>query len=127
MSATEDLEYIALVQIHSGAAPYLGIFTVAGSEDCHGKGLYIVALAYIVNVRLSVTGVEYLAFFQYILIDVDDHVAVHMSAVVAATIDVAVQQAQVLVEGACGKVFHEIAFFLIPFGGVPFQFCSYLG
>ena len=127
LSATEDLEDIALVQVHRGAAPYLGILTKACTEECHGQGHHVFTLLFVVNVRLICAGLEYLTSVQDILIDVDDHVTVHMSTVVAASIDVAVQQAQVLVEGAFGGGFHEVILFIVPFGSVPLQLCSYLG
>ena len=44
LSATEDLEGVAIFQVHGGAAPYLGLFTIAAAKGGHGNRHHVVTL-----------------------------------------------------------------------------------
>ena len=124
ISAAEDLHGIAFVQVHLGAAPYLGVLAIAAAEYCHGNGHQVLGLIEEGDAGIAVAalvGKDGGAVYQ-VLVDVDDDVAVHMSAVVAAAIDIAVQQtADTVVGSSTGPYLHEVPGGVIPLHGVPLR------
>ena len=118
LAATEYLEGIALLQVDGGAAPYLSVLTIAAAEDVQGRAEHVHALLVEDDARapfgdvvlIIVVAVEFrLAFdIQFHLVEhlvaldglccyVDDHVAVDMTARVAAAIDIAADKTPVQV------------------------------
>ena len=97
-TTSEYLEGVAVVMVHGGATPYLGVLTFTRTEHGHGYRLHVVALRlfehsgttittdgiWIIRIRLRK---DHIALYQ-ILVDVNDHISVDVSAVVAATIDI---------------------------------------
>ena len=122
LAAAEHLEHVALVQVDGGAAPYLGTGTVAAAEEAEGPAEGVLALGakddagvaprdvvVAVGVDLLFAGggveldvVEHFVAVDDGAVDIDDDVAVDMTALVAAAIDVAAGQAAVLVGGTAG-------------------------
>ena len=134
LATAEDLEGVAVVQVHRGAAPDLRFCTITGTEHRHGYGLHVIALRLDEHTRTAVAaafdfirvagiclGKQHFALMQ-VLIDVDDDVAVHVAAVVAAAIDVAAVQATFQVVGSfsCSSP-DEVVLVNIPFDRVPLQ------
>ena len=89
LTATKNLEGVAVVVVYGGAAPYLGFLTIASTKDGHGQRVQIVALVF--KLHSGIARGENLVFLDYVLEDVDDDVAVHVAAVVTAAVDVATQ------------------------------------
>ena len=128
-AASENLEGVAVVVVHGGASPYLGVLTIAGAEHRQGNGHHVLDLVVEADAgaALAAAGEDaVLAVAVHdVLIDVDDDVAVHVSAVVAAAIDVALHQAAVRIVGsitvAACPYFHEAVRLLLPLHRVPLQ------
>ena len=131
LAATEYLEGIAVVMVYGGAAPYLGILTIAGTEYRHGNCKHVVTLVFESNSRLCIAGIigcritkvfEYLILLHHILIDVDDDIAVDMTAVIATAVDITIQQTQVLTH--CTFIvsqFFKVFLVLIPICSIPLK------
>ena len=120
LTATEDLEHIALVQVDSSATPDSGILAITASKyvECLTKHIHTlltkkdsrVALKNLKPLLLRLVGaIETLLFaqlvgFHYIeqlfalhqgLVDVDDHIAINNTTIIAAAIDVTTRQTAV--------------------------------
>ena len=109
--------------VHRSAAPYLSFLTIAASEHRHGSSINFITLLVEVHTgglasvdTLSIT--EHLVALDHVFVDVDDYVAVDVSALIAAAIDVAAQQADSLIIGVLSD-FNKLACFVIPLVGVP--------
>ena len=128
--------------VDSGAAPDLGVFTIAGAEHSHGHSHHVVtlvvedhaALAVTFDLQIFGTLALWLCFGEdvvldnHILVDVYGHVAVDMAALVAAAIDVTLKDASVIV--FCGIVrsgTHKVIFIDIPDSCVPLQYLTLFG
>ena len=131
LSAAEYLEGIAVIMVYGGAAPYLGILTIAGTEYRHGNGKHVVTLVFESNSRLCIAGIiscritkvsEYLVLLHHILIDVDDDITVDMTAVVATTVDITIQQTQVLTHCTfTDSQFFKVFLVRIPICSIPLK------
>ena len=99
-AAAINLEDVAVVEVHGGVAPYLGVFTVSGTEHRHGYSHQVVTLTFEVDIGLGPadevdTGAKDLIFLDDVVVDVDDHVAVDMTALVAAAVCVGAQETEI--------------------------------
>ena len=121
VATAEYLEAIAVVVVHSSAAPYIGVSTMATTEHCHCQRVHIVALSEEVNIGIS--WIKYIVHIDYVLVEVDDDVTVNMSAVVASTVYITVNQAA-LIFGifSIGMKLHVFVLVKIPLRSVPLKF-----
>ena len=145
LTTTEDLESIAVVQVDGSTAPNLGFLTITSTKHCHGHRLCIVALGLAEHAGTAVTtdGVFVFAVglgkddisLDQVLVDVDDHITVYVTAVVAAAIDVTTQQTTLLVvrsssticsstRSTCSST-HEVILIRTPQGRVPLQLVTF--
>ena len=93
-TATANLEGITVVQVHLGAAPYLGVLTITATKYNQSHGVQIITLVEQFHSRLlstkecALSCTEDLITYQHVIVDINSDVTVHMSTVVAASIDV---------------------------------------
>ena len=116
LAAAEDLEGVALLNVHGGAAPYLGLGTFAAAIDAQslaqhvhalfveddagvalGDVIAVVVVKDVVAFLLSLEDIKDLVSVEQGAFHVDDHVAVDVTALAAAAIDVTAQEAAALV------------------------------
>ena len=149
LTTAEDLEGVALSQVDSSTTPHLGVLTIATAEHVEGRAQHVhsllaeddtaVALGDIIGligiIVLVVYGLAFVILCHLVeqsaavddrLLKVDDHVAVHLSAVVAAAIDVTLVEAagHVLIRTLAGGQRVHVDVDLCPshgIDGVPHQ------
>ena len=117
LTATEDLEHIALVQVDSRATPYSGILTIAATKHVERLTQHIHTLLSKDDTRVTLGNgicrfcclifsiqtdllaqlirhhlVEELFALHQGLVDVDDHIAIDDTTVIATTIDIATRE-----------------------------------
>ena len=100
LAAAINLEGITVVEVHGGAAPNLGVFTVTGTEHRHGYSHQVVTLTFEVDIGLGPADevgsrAKDLIFLDDVVVDVDDHVAVDMTALIATAIGVGAQETEI--------------------------------
>ena len=118
LTATEDLEDIALVQVDCSATPYSGILTIAATKHVEGLTKHIHTLLAQDDTRVSLGNrigcfcrlifsvqtdllaqlirhhfIEELFALHEGLVDVDDHITIDDTAVIATAIDIATRKA----------------------------------
>ena len=136
LTTTEDLESIAVVQVDGGATPYLSLFTLTGTKYRHSNSLHIITLGLAEHAGTAVTtdGVFVFAVglgkddisLDQVLVDVDDHITVYVTAVIAAAIDVTTQQTAIFVVINCFCTsLHEVILVNTPQGRVPLQLVTF--
>ena len=116
-AATKDLEYVSLIQVDGGAAPYFRVFTITTTKNAQCGTKHVHTLFVENDTRttcrdfitlLFVSVKDRLALFicghtieHTVLtiavndgaIDVDNHITIHKSALVAASVDIATPEA----------------------------------
>ena len=144
LTATEDLEHIAGIQIDGGRAPYLRVLTftatkhIEGSTEhvhtllteddaraafCDGVGILSQDIFTIERALVSNLVEEYVRIHQR-MVDIDDDVAIDMATIVAAAIHVTTLKAAIQVGWISVTriaVPGNITTFLIPYKGIPLQ------
>ena len=124
LSAAEGLEDVAAADVDGGVAANLRGGTVAGAEDveCRCQHVGVLLLAHNAGIARSCSK-DNVPVGQ-VRLDVDFHVAVDIAALVAAAIDVAAIQTQVIVGRAIGGGVHQLGRPVavgLPLPGVPLQ------
>ena len=117
-TATKNLEYITLVQVDCSATPYSGILTIAATKHVEGLTKHIHTLLAQDDTRVSLGNrigcfcrlissvqtdllaqlirhhfIEELFALHEGLVDVDDHITIDDTAVIATAIDIATRKA----------------------------------
>ena len=112
-STAKYLEGIAGFQVDGGRTPYLRLRTESSAKHVHCLAEYIITLRVEGNTRMTLGNRNFSCFVllnlvedgeftlavDYRLIDVDNHITMDMTCVVASAIDVTTQQSAVLIGG----------------------------
>ena len=116
--------------VHGSTTPYLGLLTIAGTEHRQGNGHQVITLVFAFHTRSGITkeGIifitEYIFLIQQFLIDIDDDVTIHMTALVTATINVTTQQTDVFISRISWYLIESLLFFFDKVVGTISFFCT---
>ena len=117
LTTAKDLEHIAPVQVDSGAPPYLGVLTIATGKQVQGSTEHIHTLLVEDDSRTACSNVIVFVSIEDSLahqvlfhrvehairaltidkgaIDIDDHIAIDMTTLIATTIDITTREAAI--------------------------------
>ena len=143
LSAAKNLEGIAGLEVDGGAAPDLRVLTIATTKDIEGLAQHIHTLFVENHTRMALLdGIaavaieQSLTFFLFYLVEdglvalavyqrrveIDNHITIHMTTLVATAIDIATGKTTVQVGSTERTIFRDRVYVLtIGVDSVPYQ------